>query len=133
MRVWVLFDSDAQQPGQPSRDSEALRNTCTEAALPHHQLQRRSIENYLPPRALYEWAGQRRGEPATRLLRKVQAFEALKPTTDRHHVDMKEQLENDHLAELFREEWFNIEPVWLQNDGQGPELEAIAQVLFERM
>ncbi|WP_309895312.1 hypothetical protein [Archangium sp.] len=46
---------------------------------------------------------------------------------------MKEQLENDHLAELFREEWFNIEPVWLQNDGQGPELEAIAQVLFERM
>jgi hypothetical protein len=130
MRVWVLFDSDAQQPGQPSRDSEALRNTCTDAALFHHQLQRRSIENYLPLEALYDWAGQRRGEPGTKLLRKVQAFEALKPKTQRHHVDMKTMFENDHLAELFR---FNVDPVWLHNDGQGPELDAIAQGLFERM
>jgi hypothetical protein len=133
MRVWVLFDSDAQQPAQPSRDSQDLKRTCTGAALPHHQLQRRSIENYLPPEALYRWAGQRRGEPGTRLLRKVQAFEALEPATERHHVDMKARFENDRIAELFREEQFNIDPVWLQNDGQGPELDAIAQGLFEWM
>jgi hypothetical protein len=133
MRVWVLFDSDAQQPAQPSRDSEALKTTCTATALSHHQLQRRSIENYLPPEALYHWAGQRRGEPGTRLIRKVQAFEALEPTTERHHVDMKTRFENDHIAELFREEQFNIDPVWLQNDGQSPELDAIAQGIFERM
>jgi hypothetical protein len=133
MRVWILFDSDAWQPAQPSKDSQDLKTTCTSAALPHHQLQRRSIENYLPPQALYHWAGQRRGEPATRLLRKVQAFEALEPATERYHVDMKERFENDHIAELFREERFNIEQVWLRNDGQGPELDTIAQGIFERM
>ncbi|MFE8595828.1 hypothetical protein [Archangium violaceum] len=133
MRVWVLFDSDARQPAQPSRDSQDLKTTCASAVLPHHQLQRRSIENYLPPQALYRWAGQRRGVPGTRFLRMVQAFVALKPATERHHVDMKERFENDHIAELFREERFNIEQVWLQNDGQGPELDTIAQGIFERM
>jgi hypothetical protein len=131
MRVFVLFDSDAQQPARPSRDSEELRKACAEAALPHHQLQRRSIENYLPPPALWHWAGQRRGEAATKLHRKVQAFEA-QPPEERHHADMKALFEPD-IARLFREERFTIDPVWLQNDGQRAELDVIAQSLFERM
>jgi hypothetical protein len=132
MRVWVLFDSDAQQPAQPSRDSEDLRQMCAAASLPHHQLQRRSIENYLTPEALYGWAAERRGVPATTRMRAVQAFEALDPKELRHHVDMKEMFDKD-IAQLFRQEKFPIDPIWLQNDGQRPELDVIAQAIFERM
>jgi hypothetical protein len=132
MRVWVLFDSDAQQPAQPSRDSEALRKSCIAAPLSHHQLQRRSIENYLPQEALFHWAGLRRGVPATQRLRQVQAFAAMQPKEQRHHAGMKE-LFGDDIAGLFREEWFTIDPVWLQNDGQRHELDVIAQGIFERM
>jgi len=132
MRVWVLFDSDAQQAAQPSRDSENLRQVCVAASLPHHQLQRRSIENYLPPEALYRWAAERQGVPATVRMRKVQAFEVLAPKELRHHVDMKATFDKD-IAQLFRQENFPIDPIWLQNDGQRPELDAIAQGIFERM
>lgn len=132
MRAWVLFDSDAQQPAQPSRDSENLRTACINASLSHHQLQRRSIENYLPPEALWGWAGQRRGEAGTRFRRQVETFLALQPKERRHHADMKETFEND-IAKLFREEQFSIDALWLQNDGQRPELDAIAQGIFERI
>lgn len=54
--LWVLFDSDAMQPGMPSRQSEALRATCAE--VPHYQLSRRYMESYLPAQALYAWAGE---------------------------------------------------------------------------
>jgi hypothetical protein len=131
MRVWLLFDSDSQQPKLPSRDSEELRKVCAGDSLPHHQLQRRSIENYLPPEALWHWAGQRRGVPGTKLQRVVQAFEAM-PPGDRHHVAMKDMFDGD-IARLFREEQFSMDPMWLKNDGQRPELDAIAQGLFERM
>jgi hypothetical protein len=53
-RLWVLFDSDAMQPGQPNRSSEALRVAAMH--LPHHQLQRRYTESYLPRQALHAWA-----------------------------------------------------------------------------
>ncbi|MFP2930049.1 hypothetical protein ACLESO_33605 [Pyxidicoccus sp. 3LG] len=131
MRVWVLFDSDAQQPAQPSKASEALRKDCVDAALPHHQLRRRSIENYLPREALQHWAGLKRGVAGTPYRRKAQTF-AARPPEERHHLDMKEEFEQG-IARLFRQEDFPIDPVWFQNDGQGPELDAIAQGLFERM
>lgn len=131
MRVWVLFDSDAPQPAQPSGPSEEVRRLCLEASLPHHQLQRRSIENYLTLEALNGWAAERMGVSNSPRRRAVQAFAALE-RRERHHADMKDRFEKG-IARLFREEKFPIDPMWLQNDGQRPELDAIAQGLFERM
>lgn len=55
-RRYVVFDSDARDRGHPSVESEKLRNGCAGAQIPHHQLERRSIENYIPIQALEQWA-----------------------------------------------------------------------------
>jgi hypothetical protein len=131
LRTWVMFDSDASSPGLPSEQSEALRQKCVEAAVPHHQLQRRSIENYLPPRAFWEWAAVVRGFPTRDRQRLAQQFEAM-PKEERHHLKMKEMFD-EHIAGLFREEEFRIDPEWLRQDGQRPEVDRMLQGLFERM
>lgn len=60
LRSWVMFDRDADcdDPRNCSKDSDAVKQKCSSAALqgpwsfPHVQLGRRSIENYLPLEAL---------------------------------------------------------------------------------
>jgi hypothetical protein len=135
LRTWLLFDRDvansAQPSEEPSKESKALKQKCEDAQLPHHRLGRRSIENYLPPRALYAWSGLVRGHPSTQRSRLVQQFEAM-PAEQRHVLDMKERF-GERIAELFREEAFNIDPMWLTQDGQRPEIDAIMQGIFERM
>ena len=50
---FVLFDSDALRPQQPSAQSQEVATLCEEApTLAHHRLARRNIENYLPRDAL---------------------------------------------------------------------------------
>ncbi|MCY1073159.1 hypothetical protein [Archangium lansingense] len=131
LRTWVMFDSDAASPGQPSSQSEALKMKCVGASVPHHQLQRRSIENYLPARALWHWAGSFRGFASTDRQRLVRQFEAMSPE-QRYHLDMKETFD-EHIAELFQEEAFRIDPEWLRQDDQGPEVDNLLQGLFGRM
>ncbi len=55
LTMWVLFDSDALEPAKPSRQSEHLKQQCQNAAVSHHQLSRRNIENYIPRKALQGW------------------------------------------------------------------------------
>jgi hypothetical protein len=55
-RTFCLFDSDCREPNNPSSGSERLREACELLGIPHHQLRRRCIENYLPMRALKQWA-----------------------------------------------------------------------------
>jgi len=131
LRTWVMFDSDASAPGQPSGQSEALKQKCAEASVPHHQLQRRSIENYLPPRAFWEWAAVVQGFPTQARQQRAKRFQAM-PKEQRHHVKMKEMFD-EHIADLFREEEFRIDPEWLRADGQRPEVDTLLQGLFERM
>lgn len=53
LRSAALFDSDAVEAGKPHANSRAAKDACERVPeLPHHQLARRSIENYLPPSAL---------------------------------------------------------------------------------
>jgi hypothetical protein len=131
LRTWFLFDRDTEASGDPSRQSLLLKTDCERHSLPHHQLSRRSIENYLPPIALDWWSGRfRRNEYAERR-DLVQGFKAMTPE-QRHHCDMKERF-GSHIAELFREEHFDINPSWLDNDHQRPELDLIMKALFERM
>lgn len=92
-RLWLLFDSDAMQPGQPSRDSERLRIAST--AVPHYQLRRRYMESYLPHPALLAWAANQ----ANRRIReeRLAKFRAFVDLTDRqrHHYNMKGGFEGD--------------------------------------
>jgi hypothetical protein len=92
-RLWLLFDSDAMQPGQPSRDSERLR--IASAQVPHHQLRRRYMESYLPHSALQAWAGnQARQDIRRERLAKFRAFVGLRGP-QRHHYNMKDGFEGD--------------------------------------
>jgi hypothetical protein len=131
LRTWLMFDSDAPVQGVPSQKSKLLQTDCEEQSLPHHQLQRRSIENYLPPEALWWWTSRYRSHETTRRQRLVQEFEAM-PATQRQHLDMKERFGSD-IAELFEEKEFRIDPRWLDKDGQSPELDSIMRGIFERM
>jgi hypothetical protein len=91
LRRWVLFDSDALRPSEPSDQSEALKQNCNMAAVPYHQLKRRNIENYIPPFALSGWAFG----TGDRVRRKVfRAFTALS-AAQRAHYNMKEGLRGD--------------------------------------
>jgi hypothetical protein len=86
-RLWVLFDSDALRPKQPSGQSEALRGACGD--VPHHQLARRHIESYLPGPALNAWAYVGTGRAAKRRRGGiVDAFFRL-GGAQRHHFNMK--------------------------------------------
>lgn len=92
-KLWVLFDSDAMQPGTPSTASKALRAACRDVA--HHQLRRRYAESYLPHQALHGWATAlpRRSAREGRLER-CRAFVAM--TDDqRHHYNMKHGFNGD--------------------------------------
>jgi len=92
-RLWLLFDSDAMQPGQPSRDSERLR--IASALVPHHQLRRRYMESYLPHRALQAWAANQ----ANRRVRedRLARFRAFVDLSERqrHHYNMKTGFDGD--------------------------------------
>jgi hypothetical protein len=91
-RLWVLFDSDALRPNQPSAQSEALRLECGD--VPHYQLARRHIESYLPAAALSAWAfGSPRAGGAARAAR-LRAYLRLRGV-QRHHFNMKEGFSGD--------------------------------------
>jgi hypothetical protein len=91
LRRWVLFDSDALRPTEPSDQSETLKLNCIAAAVPYHQLRRRNIENYIPPFALNGWAFSS-GDRARR--RVFRAFVSLS-AAQRAHYNMKEGLRGD--------------------------------------
>lgn len=93
---FFLFDSDALQPGHPSRQSQQLKQTCDQAGVPHYQLRRRFIESYLPLRALSGWvnlAPNREGRAQRR--QRYEAFQRLKRPEQRHHYNLKRGFEGD--------------------------------------
>lgn len=67
LRLWVMFDRDGAEHDRSvaSEASQRLLSACQRCAsapwgLAYHQLTRRSIENYLPHEALWQWAGSAR-------------------------------------------------------------------------
>lgn len=56
LKLWVMFDSDALCHHEPSDQSKTVHKLCAENRIPHRQLLRRSIENYLTLNALQGWA-----------------------------------------------------------------------------
>ncbi|MBM7112525.1 hypothetical protein [Archangium primigenium] len=157
LRLFVMLDSDARKRGEPSSDSRRLANTCAHHGLPHHQLERRAIENYIPEPALKHWLGQQHARDFDeKWLAKLHAFRSLSEE-QRHHYNMKHGLKKDRksaegVADIFEpliaqqpdkaallEEGFSsivarafherIEENAFTEDGQRPEL----MRLFETM
>jgi hypothetical protein len=97
LRKYVVFDSDALQPGQPSQQSEDLAKVCA-TNVPYHQLQRRAMENYLPKQALSAWAHHRnRRRQLSRLFRTFCSLSA----AQRHHFNMKHGFSRETPAPLY--------------------------------
>lgn len=82
LRLWVMFDRDSspKDRSKPSEQSERLKELCTEAGegdpwpLSHHQLGRRSIENYLPNEALKKWTTHGRYRDTAAQVAKMKAL-----------------------------------------------------------
>ncbi|QJU58373.1 hypothetical protein HL653_11850 [Sphingomonas sp. AP4-R1] len=104
-RMWALFDSDALRPNAPSGQSNQAVAACVAASVPHHRLQRRSIENYLPSGQLQTWANAS-GAGRQERLRKVRALGRLSGE-QRAHWSMKggfagdENRQGDSAGALF--------------------------------
>jgi hypothetical protein len=91
--LWVLFDSDAMQPGVPSTASETLRAACSH--IKHHQLRRRYAESYLTTEALHGWAtSQAKRTVRDERLEVLRAFIGMSDD-QRHHYNMKDGFNKD--------------------------------------
>ncbi|XXT22388.1 hypothetical protein WME94_12590 [Sorangium sp. So ce429] len=93
MRCSALFDGDAMRPGEPSSKSESIRRLCY-PDVHHHQLDRRTIENYLPRAALDRWCQLAQGRTRLERRAQVEALFALRED-QRAHYNMKEGFEKD--------------------------------------
>jgi hypothetical protein len=156
LRLWALFDSDAREPGHPSAASEALRLICCHKGIPHRQLSRRAIENYLPVKALQGWAHSSFGNLRTSRRRKADAFAGMRPD-QRHHYNMKHGFQGDRkdgipsfyeafadhsdlqggfgqdIASLYHQEQLLIREEWLAQDGQQKETLDMVQSILRRL
>jgi hypothetical protein len=156
LRYWVMFDSDALQPGTPSEDARELQEICDKAKIAHHMLQRRAAENYLPVKALECWWNLSSGNTKNRRRRSVQAFAAME-SPQRRHYNMRHGFNGDRergipplfddqrehpdlqngfgasIRDLFLQHEFQIEDSWLARDGQTLETLPMIQSIFRRM
>ncbi|MFO0573740.1 MAG: hypothetical protein U1A78_07080 [Polyangia bacterium] len=155
LNYFVLSDSDALQPGRPSKAVKELNKACGQK-VKYHQLSRRSIENYLPRQALDWWKDRDSADRSRRT--KVRAFFRMSEP-QRHHYNMKEglagdrpratagesagdlyaaieQSDRDALAEGFGPnvaDLFSSAPVTesdLRSDGSWPEMEPVVADLL---
>jgi hypothetical protein len=100
LRSWVLFDSDAASPGAPSNESQLLRTLCVNHRVHFHQINRRSIENYIPPAALRQWVFATTRRKAKRPL--LVAFCRLSDL-QKHHYHLKRGFQGQAHVELYRD------------------------------
>ncbi|HNH46495.1 MAG TPA: hypothetical protein PKY30_05635 [Myxococcota bacterium] len=86
LRHFVLTDSDRPCAGDLMDEAYEIQKACKDA-LPHHALDRRAIENYVPDAALERWAA---GAPER--LAWLADFRRL-TDTQRHHFKLKQGAE----------------------------------------
>lgn len=92
-RLWIMFDGDGMRPDKCGSDAEKLHDICEKHSIPKHRLIRRSIESYLPPPALGDWADNPRSGRRERI-RAYRAFNRLS-APQRHHYNMKDGFDQD--------------------------------------
>jgi hypothetical protein len=102
-RLFAVFDSDGDAPGQRSRDARNALARCEAMGIRAHVLQRRATENYLPRHALAQWVGAtpQRSQSHQRRLETLWGpfFESL--PARRHHFHMKGGMNKMTLGALY--------------------------------
>ncbi|MBF0179426.1 MAG: hypothetical protein HQM03_05285 [Magnetococcales bacterium] len=68
VRAVLFMDSDADRPGDCSREARQVRKRCEEASVPCRILRKRTIENYLPDAVFLAWR-EEKPEQVANLLR----------------------------------------------------------------
>lgn len=93
-KFFMIFDSDARYPGEPSSVATKCEATMRELRLCGYRLARRAIENYLPIETLRLWA--RKGKRGDRRLRELtfSAYSRLTPS-QRYCFNLKHGFEGD--------------------------------------
>lgn len=145
-RTYVIYDSDARRPEEPSPAARRLAALCGGAKLRNHVLNRRERENYLPFDALQLWVEERKRstKPLRRLLGQFRGL----TDEQRHHFNMRRGLKadgddaplfqglnnfirqalqdgfGDRVGQIF-ERPEGLQESWLIDDGQGEEMQMI--------
>jgi len=95
LRTWVMFDRDSRTSNHFSADATKAQTECTQWGIPHHVLERRAIENYIPERALFDWAKrQSRSNDRDKKVACVKAYRAM-TAEQRHHYNVAEGFQKD--------------------------------------
>lgn len=93
LRSFALFDSDALRRDHPHPHSQRVRELCEqEPSVQHHQLIRRSAENYLPVSALQAYIDAKPNRRA--LAPALRAYRDMRPE-QRHYFNMAKGLSGD--------------------------------------
>jgi len=146
-RTYVIYDSDARRPGEPSSAARRLAALCNSANLRNHVLKRRERENYLPSEALQLWVEESKRSTRPSLRRLLGQFRRL-TDEQRHHFNMRHGLKadgddvplfkslnaviqqalqagfGDRAGQMFDRPEHLLES-WLIDDGQGEEMQML--------
>jgi hypothetical protein len=82
---YIMFDSDASFPGDKSSDASRLIDLCSQIGLPHHCLDRRAIENYIPKAAFHAWLYVAGGPHQQKRLNAVNAYWRMSDAQRNHY------------------------------------------------
>lgn len=145
-RTYVVYDSDARRPSEPSPEARRLARLCDAANLSNHVLKRRERENYLPSEALQLWVEESKHN--TKSLRRLLSQFRRLTDEQRHHFNMRRGLKGDgDDAPLFQgldnfiqqalqagfgdrvgqmyDRPEDLHESWLIDDGQGEEMQMV--------
>lgn len=98
LRTWVMFDRDGRCSGHSSKHATLAQEECQKWSIPHHLLERRAIENYIPKGALLDWA--RRHRPRDNREWKLECVNAYLAMTveQRHYYNVAEGFQKDRKS-----------------------------------
>jgi hypothetical protein len=135
LRSWALLDSDASALNKPSKDASDRRKALRDANVEVHLLERRAIENYLPPSVLFDWAKLPSGRNKARERRERRAaaekFKQLS-VAQKHYGRLKSVLGSD-AGPIYRDARLEFPAGWVQQEGFQREADAITDAIFERL
>ena len=157
-----MFDHDGFTPSEPAKPSRDLRDLCDAEKVHHHPLERRSIENYIPVKALrrrVDRLPQERREAFEQRVEALGALAKIRPDIRNHYNmkdglcgDMRETLPapfnaipdellaplasgfGDKIAPLvYNDAQIPIRESWIRDDGSAGEIQRLMNLLIERM
>jgi len=135
LRAWALLDSDASAQNKPSTKALARRTALVNAKVNVHLLERRAIENYLPPSVVFDWAKlpSGRNKAQERKERRAAAEKLQQLTVAQKHYEKLKELLGSDAGPLYRDPQLQFPAGWVQQEGFQQEAGTITDAIFERL